>query len=136
MPFPYARLQGTPPAGTVLCRAADIAPGQAHVATFRSGSLLFEMFVLRPPAGQEVAEAAATDGLVAYVNDCPHANTPLDWQPGQFLSADRQFILCATHGARFRIRDGYCIHGPCIGASLIAVPIALRDGSVVIAESG
>jgi len=132
MPFPYTALQCRPAPGTALCRAADIAPGKAHVATFRSGSMLFEMFVLRPPADAAVAEAAATDGLVAYVNDCPHANTPLDWQPGQFLSADKRLILCATHGAEFRIGDGYCVRGPCFGAYLIPVPIAVRDGTVYI----
>ncbi len=133
MSFPYSRLQGTPAAGTRLCRAADITPGQAHVATFRTGSLLFEMFVLRPPAGEEIPDAAATDGLVAYVNDCPHANTPLDWRPGQFLKSDKTFLLCATHDAEFRIRDGYCVRGPCFGAHLIAVPIVVRDGAVYIA---
>ena len=134
MPFPFSRLQGAPSSGTALCQAADIAPGAAHVATFRTGSLLFEMFILRPPAGVVVPPAAAqADGLVAYVNDCPHANTPLDWRPGHFLTANKQFILCATHGAEFRIHDGYCVHGPCFGAHLIAVPIAVRDGTVYIA---
>ncbi len=133
MSFPYSRLQGRPAAGTRLCRAADLAPGQAHVATFRTGALLFEMFVLRPPAGGEIPDATGTDGLVAYVNDCPHANTPLDGRPGQFLNADQTLLLCAAHDAEFRIRDGYCVRGPCFGAHLIAVPITVRDGAVYIA---
>ena len=133
MPFPiiWSGFEGAPPPGTKLCHAADIAPGDAHVATFRDGSLLFEMFVLRLPDGAQVANAV--DGLVAYVNDCPHARTPLDWQEGQFLTADRTRILCATHGAEFRFEDGLCVHGPCPGARLLAVPIAVRDGTVFIA---
>lgn len=134
MPFPtsWQGFEGAPPPGTVLCQAADIAPGKAHVATFRNGSLLFEMFVLRPPAGASVPSDA--DGLIAYVNDCPHARTPLDWQEGQFLTADQTRILCATHGAEFRIEDGLCVHGPCPGARLLAVPLAVRDGMVFIAN--
>ncbi len=133
MPYPsrWQDVEGAPPPGTALCQAADIADGQAHVATFRDGSLLFEMFVLRPPATASVGADAG--GLIAYVNDCPHARTPLDWQAGQFLTADKTRILCATHGAEFRFEDGLCVHGPCPGARLTRVPIAVRDGTVVIA---
>ena len=133
MPYPsrWQDVEGAPPPGTALCQAADIADGQAHVATFRDGSLLFEMFVLRPPATASVGADAG--GLIAYVNDCPHARTPLDWRPGQFLNSDKTFLLCATHDAEFRIRDGYCVRGPCFGAHLIAVPIVVRDGAVYIA---
>ncbi len=130
-PTHWQDVEGAPPPGTALCQAADILPGAAHVGTFRNGSLLFELFVLRPPAGSGVASDA--DGLVAYVNDCPHARTPLDWQAGQFLTADRTHILCATHGAEFRIHDGLCVRGPCPGARLVPVPLAVRDGTVYIA---
>jgi nitrite reductase/ring-hydroxylating ferredoxin subunit len=36
------------------------------------------------------------------------------------------------HGARFRIADGYCVFGPCLGKSLAAVPVAVVDGMVVL----
>ena len=51
--------------------------------------------------------------------------TPLDWGGfdggGRFVSADSGNILCATHGAEFRLEDGYCLHGPCAGQRLLAV---------------
>ena len=33
--------------------------------------------------------------------------------PDRFLSADGSLIVCATHGAEFRITDGECLRGPC-----------------------
>ena len=40
--------------------------------------------------------------------------------PDQFLSADLQLIVCATHGAQFEIHTGRCVSGPCLGQSLQA----------------
>ena len=73
------------------------------------------------------------DNMFGYVNICPHARTPLDWTPDQFLNRDKTNLLCATHGARFRIDDGFCVAGPCPGASLTRVPITITNGDVVIA---
>tara|TARA_A100001037_G_C15125441_1_gene625919 strand:- start:456 stop:713 length:258 start_codon:yes stop_codon:yes gene_type:complete len=74
------------------------------------------------------------EDVFGYVNICPHARTPLDWTPDQFLTRDKTNLLCATHGAQFRIEDGFCVAGPCPGASLIPVPIAISDGDVVISD--
>ena len=68
-----------------------------------------------------------------YVNTCPHAGSPLDWVPDRFMSADGRHLLCATHGALFRVDDGFCIAGPCAGASLRPVAVTVRDGLVVLA---
>ncbi len=69
-----------------------------------------------------------------YVNSCPHIGTPLDWMPDRFLSADGSHIICATHGAEFRIADGECVHGPCMGERLEAVMIQINDGTVFVPE--
>ena len=39
--------------------------------------------------------------LRAWCNHCPHAGSPLDWQPGQFFSENGEQLLCHTHGALF-----------------------------------
>jgi nitrite reductase/ring-hydroxylating ferredoxin subunit len=44
-------------------------------------------------------------------------------QDDQFLSDDGRFIVCSTHGALFRIEDGHCLDGPCIGQALERVRI-------------
>lgn len=133
LPADYRQFPGAPAPGTALCDA-DLAPGKAAVVTFGSGAQLFEMFVLRPPDGIE-AGADVSDGLVAFVNDCPHARSPLDWKPGEFLDFERRYIHCTTHGAKFRIRDGMCVDGPCLGQPLTPVPIVVREGVVYVADA-
>lgn len=56
-----------------------------------------------------------------YRNRCPHTGAPLNWQPDHFLNFEGDLIQCALHGALFRIEDGLCLHGPCVGRQLEAV---------------
>jgi nitrite reductase/ring-hydroxylating ferredoxin subunit len=58
------------------------------------------------------------ESLYGYVNSCPHTGVALNWQPGQFLDITGELIQCAMHGALFRIEDGVCLRGPCVGRSL------------------
>jgi nitrite reductase/ring-hydroxylating ferredoxin subunit len=74
------------------------------------------------------------DEVFVYVNSCPHIGTPLDWTPGRFLSHDGSRIVCATHGAEFRITDGECLRGPCFGDRLEAVMIQIKDGTIFVSE--
>ena len=69
-----------------------------------------------------------------FVNACPHLGSPLDWTPDRFLSADGSRIVCATHGAEFRIDDGLCLRGPCLGGRLEAVMIQVNDGLLLVPE--
>lgn len=72
------------------------------------------------------------DTVFGYVNSCPHIGTPLDFTPGKFLTREKDFILCATHGALFRIEDGVCVSGPCAGQGLEAVHVAVQGGKIVM----
>lgn len=74
------------------------------------------------------------DDVHVYVNSCPHVGTPLDFAPGRFLNLEKTHILCATHGALFRIEDGYCISGPCAGKALEAVAFEIRDGLILLSN--
>jgi len=74
-------------------------------------------------------------GLVyAYLNRCPHAGHPLNWQPDQFLSSTRTLILCCSHGAQFMIDSGMCVVGPCQGQALTGIAVHVADGKVVLDE--
>jgi nitrite reductase/ring-hydroxylating ferredoxin subunit len=42
------------------------------------------------------------------------------------------FIQCATHGAIFRIEDGYCLRGPCAGESLQKLHLKVEQNNVVL----
>ena len=72
------------------------------------------------------------DQLYLYRNICPHLGTPLNWEEDKFLDPDGALIQCSTHGALFRIEDGFCLAGPCMGAHLLAVPFVVVDGMVMI----
>ena len=70
----------------------------------------------------------------AYVNRCPHLGTELDWQPAEFFEDSGLYLICSTHGALFEPDNGFCLAGPCRGASLQPLEIAERDGQVFVLE--
>lgn len=72
------------------------------------------------------------DSVHVYVNSCPHIGVPLDWAPDRFLSTDGTRIICSMHGAEFRIEDGVCTLGPCLGDRLEAVMIEIKDGVIMV----
>ena len=106
-----------------LCRIEDIPDGGAKG--------------FAAPAGAFTGLFAVRQGgrIAVYVNSCPHLGVPLDWMPDRFLTARGDRIVCSTHGAEFRIEDGFCLRGPCAGRSLEAVPAALRDGVIMVPEA-
>ncbi|WP_418119122.1 Rieske (2Fe-2S) protein [Variovorax sp. 350MFTsu5.1] len=66
----------------------------------------------------------------AYLNQCPHAGGPLDFE-GQVLESSGRFLMCARHGAIFEPDTGKCVGGPCRGARLTPVAVHEKaDGSV------
>jgi nitrite reductase/ring-hydroxylating ferredoxin subunit len=68
----------------------------------------------------------------AYLNQCPHTGINLEWLPDQFLDTSGGLIQCATHGALFRIEDGYCLRGPCAGESLKPLRLEQEGGELVL----
>ena len=77
------------------------------------------------------------DAVFVYVNACPHVGAALDRAPDRFLTAGGLRIVCGAHGAQFGIEDGVCVHGPCVGARLEAVPVRIVDGAVLVpADAG
>jgi nitrite reductase/ring-hydroxylating ferredoxin subunit len=103
-----------------LCELTDIPDGDARGFSAVPGGFTGLLAVRQ---GAQV---------FVYVNSCPHIGTPLDWTPNRFLSVDGRRIVCATHGAEFRIADGLCVTGPCRGDRLEAVPAEIRNGTVYV----
>ncbi|HRK57969.1 MAG TPA: Rieske 2Fe-2S domain-containing protein [Burkholderiaceae bacterium] len=88
-----------------ICKASALADGGAGVR--------FEVSI----GGQRrSAFAVRWRGQVfAYLNQCAHVASELDWTEGQFFDADGQFIQCASHGAIYDPASGACAGGPCAG---------------------
>lgn len=82
--------------------------------------------------GQPVsAFALRFDGrVVAYLNRCAHVPAEMDWKPGEFLDADRRWLLCSIHGAAYEPADGRCVGGPCGRGRLQALAVEERGGQV------
>ncbi len=72
------------------------------------------------------------EAVFVYRNRCPHTGINLEWQPDQFFDLSESFLQCATHGALFRLEDGYCLRGPCAGDSLESLPTRVVDGEVLV----
>ncbi len=76
------------------------------------------------------------DRAYAYVNECQHQATELDWNAGDFFDESKLYLMCATHGALYEPDSGFCVSGPCHGARLAPVEVCERDGGVFCAEDG
>jgi nitrite reductase/ring-hydroxylating ferredoxin subunit len=84
-------------------------------------------------AGEDTIFAVRRGAQVhVYRNDCPHNHRPLEYMRHRFLSADGSTIVCYAHSAHFRIEDGVCVHGPCLGQALQAVPARIEQGVVLL----
>ena len=107
-----------------LCALKDIPDGGSDgFFTETSDGRLLYMVVRRGEA------------VFVYKNACPHTGMPLDFQPGRFLTANGDLIQCSTHGAKFRIEDGVCVTGPCMGDRLTPVSTEIRGGEIYLIES-
>ena len=107
--------------GARLCALAELRDGETR---------LFATAAARGPDFFVVRRGAEA---VGYVNDCPHANLPLDLVPGRFLDPARARILCTNHGALFDIDTGVCVRGPCFGKRLVRAPLSVHGGDIRLA---
>jgi nitrite reductase/ring-hydroxylating ferredoxin subunit len=103
-----------------LCASDELAE--------KGRAVLFDVLVFRQSAR---AFALRFDGrAVAYVNRCAHVPTEMDWQPGEFLDGEREFIVCSMHGAAYEPASGRCAGGPCGSGRLTPIALEEREGQV------
>jgi len=112
------RLTATPP-GVRLCALEEIGDPGARNFVLQMKAGRFHGFVIR--RGFEVR---------GYVDRCPHMGLPLAQTLDQYLAGDGELIACSWHGALFRVEDGVCVGGPCVGARLTEWPVE-TDGAEV-----
>ena len=111
-----------PAPGTPLAPLSAIPDGEGKEFVFGDPKGGFRMFVVR-----------TGDAVVGYVNICPHFSLPLNYRPDEFMNSDGTLIMCTMHFALFRIEDGLCVDGSCVGHYLDPVPLTVgSDGMVSI----
>ena len=78
---------------------------------------------------------AESGAVVAYRNLCRHLPVPLDGGTGQVLSDDGAHLVCGTHGATYRLHDGYCVRGPCEGLELHRLHVREEGGELYVSDA-
>jgi nitrite reductase/ring-hydroxylating ferredoxin subunit len=68
----------------------------------------------------------------AYVNQCAHVSVELDWNQGEFFDRNKDYLVCATHGAHYAPDTGYCVFGPCKGKRLQSLPVTELNQQIII----
>ncbi|GAB6861547.1 Rieske (2Fe-2S) protein [Haloplanus litoreus] len=83
---------------------------------------------------REAVLVRTPDGEVrGWLNYCRHLlDVRLDKGSGAPMRADE--LVCANHGAYFEADSGFCTFGPCEGATLESVDVAVDDGSVYLVD--
>ncbi len=103
----------------VIGIVGDLAPGETRKFMLPIAGDPIEAFVVN-----------ADGALHAWVNRCRHVALTMDWSENRFLD-DEGFIVCATHGARYRPDTGECVLGPPTGRYLVRVPLRVEGDRVI-----
>src|SRR5262249_10266113 len=84
--------------GRVIAAVSEVAPGTVKKFWLICQKYRLDAFLVN-------------DGgrFHAYVNRCRHMPTPLDFVRDDFLTDDRRFLRCYTHGAVYEFATGLCI---------------------------
>ena len=117
----WCSLPFAPALGTRLCGAQEVAEGQGKEIVFGEGKDAFRIVVLR-----------LKQGWFAFHNCCPHFSLPLNYEPDRFHIFDEDLLMCAHHTAIYRVADGECIDGPCLGSHLTPIDLEHRADAIFI----
>jgi nitrite reductase/ring-hydroxylating ferredoxin subunit len=112
-----------PGSGAFVCNTDDVPDREARTYLFGEGPDAFSMVVTR-----------RDDELRAYVNYCPHRQSPLNTtaEPARLMTADGERLICAHHMAMFCPLTGLCVEGPARGDNLVSVPLDIRGSAVFV----
>lgn len=107
-----------------ICAAHEIPENGAKGFSIETGAGNLDLLIVRK-----------NSIFYGYINRCPHTGVNLEWQPDRFLNPDGDLIQCSTHGAQFRIADGFCIFGPCAGRSLSALDLMQEKNRIKLVDT-
>jgi len=107
--------------GTVIAKVDEVVPGSVKKFWLICQKYRVDAFLINHGGN-----------FFAYVNRCRHMTTPLDFIRDEFLSEDRRYLMCYTHGALYEPDTGFCVAGPCKGESLFPLPLRVDQGEVLV----
>jgi len=105
-----------------LCKITELTDPDSRGFSVKIKRKMTDIFIVRKG-----------DQVFGYENVCPHAQAPLEWNPDQYLDENKEYIVCALHGATFTMDEGACAGGPCNGNGLTPVNLELLDQKIYIA---
>ncbi len=105
----------------LLCHTNDLEITGAKSLTIKFNDREIDIFVIKNETG-----------IFGYLDVCPHAGTPLEWQADRFFEETGTYIMCATHGAQFEVHNGLCVNGPCVGESLTRLPLKIENEKIYL----
>jgi len=104
----------------VVARLGEVQPGETKKFVLQLGGREEECFIVNHGGS-----------LYAYINRCCHVPMSMDWIENRFMTEDKQYILCATHGACYQPDTGECVSGPPFGKFLTPVPLTISGQEVI-----
>jgi rieske iron-sulfur protein len=111
-------------------------PKDPKTSVIRNGSRLNEVLVVRldPAELDDETRSHAADGIVAYSAICAHAGCPVTaWVKGE--AGDKDVFKCMCHNSEYNPRQGAeVVFGPA-PRRLATLPLAIVDGSLIVAAS-
>lgn len=72
--------------------------------------------------------------VAAYENSCRHIPITLDYGDNRFFTRDGKHLVCQTHGAIYEPLSGYCVAGPCAGATLKKLRIEQEGEAIYLLD--
>lgn len=133
-----------------ICDVDEVPRPGSLVFTYRDGFDTEEGIIVGVGGEQAPDDGTATDGgaptddatddtdpaahgLAAWKNYCQHW-TDVRLDKGDGAAVRNGELLCQKHAALFRPDDGECTHGPCEGAVLDELAVAVHDGGVYFVD--
>ncbi len=105
----------------------EVPPDGSLLFTVRDGFDREEAILVR------LGDEPDADDIAAWRNYCQHW-TDVRLDKGSGVTLREGDIVCGKHGASFRPDDGYCTFGPCEGAYLDEIEIAVENGAVYLVD--
>lgn len=118
-PIELSELPAGPDKGTHLIDIDDLPDHGGKELIYTEGKLRTSILIQK-----------TGDKIGVFLNQCPHAGTPLNMFDDRFLDISGKHLICRTHGALFNPLSGVCVRGPCEGQTLRPVAYKIEGTNI------